>query len=403
MIDVLQETLCDHFSDDTLTACCFLTKAINRKIAYYWFKRFAIVPENAPLVLYPGLRIRAHKSYAVMSLCPFFTDYQPIRSLFCTLSESTDTAASELESIGHFTNLHPIKSLILYIRGDYLSDIEPLLWLHCRCPDITIIGDVSLRNERKFRPHHFKGQSWDHITSLSASSPAMFTTYGRRITLDLITARHLQELRLTDSSMSGKTWSRFLARMSIPDLTVFEIDGNVSLKVVCSFLARHTGVDNLILGTSILSRSCHSEIAVLPRLMYLQAPVRLALPFLRVNTALTRLTLLRDSQSTTKDFREVLLSLVGTSVYSLTLPVDAESMQELGALHIPTCLRFVQTLSLNVTDVFSPPMLVSRILYYVPCGELFSSKLADFHQTTGCLTTSPSPSLSYGAERNRAS
>lgn len=358
MIDVLQETLCDHFSDDTLTSCCFLTKAINRQLAYHWFKRFDIVPENASFAPFPALRIRGHKGFTVMSLCPLFTDYKPIRSLFCLLSESIETAVSELGMIGRFTSLHRIQSLVLSVRGDYLPDIESLLWQHCQCPDVSITGNVSLRGQQQFRRHHFKGRSWDHIVSLSASSSIMFTPHGRRITLDMLTAKNLRELHLKNTSMSSQTWNRFLAKISIPDLSLLEIDGHVSLNMVCSFLSRHIGVTSLTLGASIVPRSSRFEVMVLPHLTHLQAPVRLALPFLRVNTTLTRLSLQQDPQSTIKDFREVLLSLVGTAVYSLAFHVDAERMQEFGALYVPTCLRSVQSLSLKATDVFSPSMLV---------------------------------------------
>ena len=365
MIDVLQDILCDHFSDDTLTACCFLTKAINRKIAYYWFRRFEIVPENGPHPPFPGLRIRGHRGFTVMSLCPLFVDYQPVRSLFCLLSESIDMAASELELIGRFTSRHPIGSLVLCVRGDYLPEIEPLLWQHCRCPDISIFGNVSLRGEQKFRRHRIQGRSWDHLASFTASSPIMFTPHARRITLDIMSARNLRELRLTNSPMSGKTWNHFLTRISIPDLTLLEIDGRLTLKSVCSFLRRHVGITSLTLGASILPRSYHSEIVVLPHLSHLQAPVRLALPFLRVNTTLTRLSLQQDFQSTVRDFRETLSSLVGKTVYSLSVSAEAEKMQEFGAHYIPTCLRFVQTLSLNTTDVFSSSMLVRRTVYHI--------------------------------------
>ena len=153
----------------------------------------------------------------------------------------------------------------------------------------------------------------------------------------------------------------------MPNLTTPDIDGRVPLDSLCSFLARHTGVESLTLGNSISSRSCQSKIVVLPNLSSLHAPARLALPFVRVNTTLARLHLRQDAQSTVKDLRETLLLLVGTAVYSLTLTVDAEGMEALGASHIPVCLRFVQIFSLSAADNFSHSMLVSVVFILCSC------------------------------------
>ena len=281
------------------------------------------------------------------------------------LSRSRDEAASELESIGRFTSLHPIKSLTLYIRGDYLSDIASLLLQHCRCPDVTLFGDDVYQEATKSRRRHFKDQSWDHLTSLSASSPVLFDPYGRQVTLSMMSSQHLRDLHLTDDSLSPRGWTFFLGRATIPNLTTLDIDGRAPLDSLCSFLTRHIGVENLTLGTSILSRSCQSKIVVLPNLSSLHAPARLVLPFLRVNTTLARLHLRQDAQSTIKDLRETLLLLVGTAVYSLTLTVNAEGMEALGASHIPVCLRFVQIFSLSTADNFSHSMLVSVV--FIPC------------------------------------
>ena len=243
---------------------------MNQKISYYWFKRFGIVPHDAP-----GLRILEHKGYAVLSLCQFFTDYRPIRTLFCTLSSERDMAVSELESIGRFTSLHPIESLTLYIRGNYLSEIVPLLSQNCRCPDLSLVGDIIYQEETKFRRRRFKDQSWDHLVSLSASSPILFNSYGRQIALNMMSSQHLQELRLDDKSLSPRGWALLLSRVSIPNLTVFDIDGRVSLDSICSFLARHIGVQELTLGSSILSRSYQSNVVVLPNLSSLHAPAQI--------------------------------------------------------------------------------------------------------------------------------
>ena len=384
MIDILQETLCDYFPDDTLTSCCFLTRAINRKVSYYWFKRFEIIPYDGFQTPSAGFRIRGHKGYAVLSLCPFFTDYKPTQTLFCALSRSRDETVSELESIGRFTSLHPIQSLTLYVQGDYLSDIVPLLSQHCRCPDLSVVGDFIYREGPKLRRRHFKDQSWDHLTSLSASSPILFNPYGRHITRRMMSSQHLRDLCLHDKTLSSRGWTLLLGRVTIPNLTIFKVNGRVPMDSLCSFLARHTRVEDLTLGTSIHSRSCQSKIVVLPNLLSLHTPVRLALPFLRVNTTIARLNFRKDPQSTVRDIREALLLLVGTAVYHLTLSVNAEVMEALSAPHIPVCLRLVEILSLSAVGNFTHPMLVS---------VAFVSSLRRTHR--GCRTLSRISSLLY--------
>ena len=169
----------------------------------------------------------------------------------------------------------------------------------------------------------------------------------------------LRELHLSDKSLPGKTWHTFLLKISLPNLTVFEFEGQATLKTVCTFLDRHCKINDLTLGSSVSSRVCRPKTFMLPQLTTLRAPARLALPFVRVAPTVTHLTLKRDAWSTGEDVSEVLLSLVGTSVRFLSLDIDEDKMVAFNAPYTPTCLRFVQHLSIS-SSVFTEGMFVSH-------------------------------------------
>ena len=232
------------------------------------------------------------------------------------------------------------------------------------CREVSFFGDLSPFEEHlvEYPRHpmsHFDCDSWNHLTSFSAHSPILLGYSGRPVALAMAQGCFLRELHLSDKSLPGKTWHTFLAKISLPNLTVFEFEGQATLKTVCAFLDRHCKINDLTLGSSISSRVWRPKTFVLPQLTTLRAPARLALPFIRVAPTLAYLTIKRDAWSTGEDVSENLLSLVGTSVRVLSLDIDEDRMNAFNAPYTTTCLRFVRHLSIS-SSVFTEGMFVSH-------------------------------------------
>ena len=358
VVDVIQERFCDRLPDETLTACCFITKALNRKFSYYWFKRYGIIVSTVPYAQTTNFYFTNHKAFHVLPLCRLFPDYQPTSSLSCALSKDRDVAVLELNLLGRFIHLQTPWALMIRVRRDYLSDVASFFLQYRGCCEITISGEHIRAGGRGQPQHHFRSNSWNHITSFAACSPVLFDHQGRRLVVAIAHNHSLRELRLIDQSARGRMWGILLPQLAIPNLVVFEIDGKVSLNNVAVFLARHCKVANLTLGNSITSRRWRPAAIVLPCLQTLRAPARLAAPFVRVCPTLLFLFIRREEQLAEQDYRTIILSLVGAKVTTLIIDINEQCMTALDEPYVPTCLRHIHHITFQSREAFSLPMLV---------------------------------------------
>ena len=104
-------------------------------------------------------------------------------------------------------------------------------------------------------------------------------------------------------------------------------------------------------------------------LQTLRAPARLAVPFVRVCPTLLYLFIRREEQLAEKDYRAIVLSLVGTKVTTLIIDINEECMAALDEPYVPTCLRYIHHITFQCRETYSLPMLVC----VVPSLHLHSS------------------------------
>lgn len=312
-------------------------------------------------VKFPSLSVRKYEGFRTMFMCPFLTGYRPPYFLSCFLSREKDRAVQELSFIRRFIKTQRPSSFTVYVHQNLRPEIVSLLQ-DTEVRRFRLCSAAALGFQPGVRKHpqrHFESGVWNHLTSFSAQSPCMFTALGQRIILAITQGGSIEELRLTDTTISGKAWNSLLSKLTVPKLSVFEVEGRVTLKALWDFLSRHRTVKELKIGDPIRTPIQSIDSFSLPSLTRLRAPGSSALPFLRGSRAIKDLgVVFEGGSSTSRSFREFLKYLPETGVSDVNLDVDSQSVLVLEEDCIERCFRRVECLSLNLGRAEFPNWLL---------------------------------------------
>ncbi|KAK7676515.1 hypothetical protein QCA50_020533 [Cerrena zonata] len=334
-------------------------------------------------LMFPSLSVRAHQGFNAMFLCPFFEGYRDPYFLDCTLSGRKDIAVQELSLIRRFIEKYHPPCLTIYVKHNLRPEVLTLLQ-HRTLRTLRLCSPLGFRpGYRKHPKQHMGIGLWDHVVNFNASSPCLFTPVGKRFLCAIACGQSIQELHLSNHSMSPLAWAALLPQIIAPKLRVFEVDGRVSLKCLGAFLVNHIDIHTLKIGNICIPTRLGKAIT-LPALTDLHAPVSAALPLLRGSRNINTLELLMDAFAHPKHFREALRCLSELPVVDLSLDFTAELVGILNEPNVPGYLQSITNISLYLNSVaFSDSMLTAVHDCFVGSPALTILNIAEFFKTPG--------------------
>lgn len=230
VVEAMQHAFFAYLSDEDITTCCLVSKQCSLLFSHPWRARVGIVATMGKDVKFPSLSVRKYEGFRTMFMCPFLTGYRPPYFLSCFLSREKDRAVQELSFIRRFIKTQRPSSFTVYVHQNLRPEIVSLLQ-DTEVRRFRLCSAAALGFQPGVRKHpqrHFESGVWNHLTSFSAQSPCMFTALGQRIILAITQGGSIEELRLTDTTISGKAWNSLLSKLTVPKLSVFEVEGHLT-------------------------------------------------------------------------------------------------------------------------------------------------------------------------------